>query len=426
MIQVKCAAAGGVLTGDDLAKYEAALLVDHTVSVRVSLYSQNEDFDVQLLGTKSDISFLGGQVDIDTTTGGTTGQAPWRKLSLSLLDQRNLLHVAEFDSPADYAIWADTFIHVERGDWVSDFGDFAWCPCFFGPVTKFSRSGAEVDIEAQGKELLSLAPYVLMRSITITRGRKITGAIQDLLEPMGEASGNFSLGGSSAKVKTKQQVPRLQSAWIEVRKLAKQVGAANVLWYDGLGQLRMESKPKPKAANAMWAFKAGDLGDLLTVPDESYDFTAFANYSEVTGAAPTKKVPQPHAAIAISADEGLSPQKLSRNGKDRYAVISATNTTVKTQAEAASQAKEALEQVDDFGQDAQFDCLPIPHLEEKDWVTVQTSNGKDLLIQMNKWTIPLDGSQMTVGVHRQGQWTSKLKPKRVPRVRYKKPTRHHH
>ncbi len=46
---------------------------------------------------------------------------------------------------------------------------------------------------------------------------------------------------------------------------------------------------------------------------------------------------------------------------------------------------------------------------------------------MNKWSIPLGGDSMSVGLHRAGAYTKRLKPVRgLARKHVHKPTKHHH
>jgi len=424
------------LSAAQLKQYSTALRSSHAVRVRVSLMDGDENHAAEFATTSGDdrcpISVIGGQVDIDTTAGAS---ASIRKLTLSLVDPKRKLAVG-LNTPGDYAVWANTFLRVERGDFVRGLdgsrgaGGYVYCPVFTGPILTFERKWPEVTITATGKEYLAQAPYGVPTSITIKKGTNVRTAIVTLMTALGES--NFALTRTTQTIGgTDVVVPAFAAIWPVCLKFAALAGLQ--LFYDGSGALRMEPRNK---TNTVWAFNANpSTGMLLSAPDVVYDFTggqalggqvsagsgAFANYVDVTGRAPTKTVPQPHAVATAAASNDLSPQALARHGKPRYAIIAQSNSTMSSQADAQSTADKIFDAAIELATTATFDAMPVPHLEEYDWVTVESGDGDLLSVQMNKWSIPLGADAMTVGALRQMAYTKGLRAPRVARKRY--PTR---
>lgn len=420
------------LSNSQLALYSTALRNDHTVSCRVSILDGSENHKAAFTTNPGDdscpIAVLGGQVDIDTTSASSS---PIRKLTLTLLDPKRKLAVG-LNTPGDYAVWANTFLRIERGDYVHGIG-YVWCPVFTGPIQTFERVWPEVTITAVGKEYLAQAPFGILTSQTIKRGTNVRTAIQNLLTPLGET--NFAMARTTATIGgTDVVLPAFHPAWPLCQRFAALAGLQ--LFYDGMGALRLEARDK---TNAVWKFDMSATGMLLSAPDVTYDFTggqplggqisagsgAFANYVDVVGKAPSKNlVAQPHAAETVAANNDLSPQALGRNGKPRYAIISQSNTALVSQSAAATLAAQILKNSLEVGASAKFDCMPVPHLEEYDWVTVETNEGDLLPVQMNKWSIPLTADAMSVNALRQMAYTQSMRPKRVARKRYVAHTTH--
>ena len=382
------------LSASELAAYHRALKYSRSVRCQVTLHNRNEEAIASLTLPESWV--LGGQVDVDVST------FPRRQLDLSVLDPKRKL-VLQADAPSELSIFASTFVSVEREDWVEELGGYVSCPVFWGPVTRFARNHPEITIEAGGKEMLALAPYLLLAGHNLNKGLKVTTGIKRVLDAVGET--RYQMPSVSKTLTHKMTIPRWSEPWLIAEKLARV--ADRKIFYDGRGKVRLEARNK----NSVWSFLPGEESMLLDVPDVSYEFTAFRNYVDGTGGIPRKGKTKAHAISTLKASHPLSPAALARNGVPRYAVEAFEESQVLRTAVMQEMTDLRLKRLAELGIDAQFVALPVPDLEEWDWITTQGTEG-NVTVQMKRWTIPLGSDSMPVGQNRVQRWKMNIKHRR--------------
>jgi hypothetical protein len=208
--------------------FEDKLSEDHRIRVRVRILNRDEKPIASLTAPSSRV--LDGQVLIDTTQDVT------RQLNgLTVLDPRGNL-VLDRDGPADVPLSPATMVAVEYGVLVEDWLDV---PVFWGPLTRFERSGAEVTIEALGKESLMLPPNVLGAAVTARKGVKVTEAILRVARAAGER--RLNIPNLKARLPEHFSVTGREPAWPRLQQLARSVDRQ--LFYDGAGRLRLRRLP---------------------------------------------------------------------------------------------------------------------------------------------------------------------------------------
>jgi hypothetical protein len=220
---------------------------------------------------------------------------------------------------------------------------------------------------------------------------------------------NFGMAGITQTLSHKLVVPRLADPWAHCKKLADTTNRH--LWYDGRGQLRLDQKPK----HEVYAFTLGANGNMLSIPDFTADFTTFHNYVDVVGGTPKKAKVKIHAAESAGGNNPLSSIALARRGTPRRAVDAINDSQILRKTTAQTRAKNQLSGDIEIGTDTEFDCLPVPFLEEHDWVTVETDTGGHTLTKLTKWSLPLSDDSMTVGNTRQMRYVKHLRPARAGR-----------
>lgn len=343
-----------------------------------------------------------------------------RSLAMTFVDPKRRLG---FDaaSPAKGALYADNMIRVERGVKVPGIG---WIdiPVFWGPVTNFERDSSEVTIEAQGKESLALDPHFATNGYMLKKGRRIDDAIRDVMDRMGETRYNMpdlpgrlanhraveaddepwdvvKFGWSSQKkvFHGKGKNRRGSKVDVEYGGLVKHAGHFYA-FYDGHGRLTV----RRRSGTALFTFKEGR--DLLSVPKVGFDVLNGRNHVVVTGGKITrgKKKIQLRGHATLHPGHPLSPYNIGRNGKARYMTEFVTQDGLKTQAAVNNVAQDVLASKSNGSLDLSFDALPMPFLEELDYVAVQT-NDYTMRIPLRSFTIPLTSDEpMTVGYTKGG------------------------
>ena len=368
--------------------YLAALTASHRIRVTVTIRDRNE----QPAKTIELPQMLTGAVQVDAS------QAVTRSLAMTYLDPANKL---TFDSanPAAGATYADNFISVVY----SVETELGWVdvPVFWGPVTGYSRAGAEVTVEAQGKESLALDPYLVVNGYNLHRNMLVGDAVAAVMGKIGEQ--RVKLGMVTGRLHNHRAVIRGHQPWQvcvggdsdangkPLPGLMSKAGGHPLLYYDGTGTLRA----KRRGGSPVYTF---DETSLLTRPGYTYDVLAARNRVYVEGGTPKGKPKKHYTGTAVLASgHPLSPKSLARNGHWRYLTTMAQNGSLTSDAACRAAAKIMLGQLSGQGIEASFDALPAPHLEEYDAVQMQTE-GYEFAFPLRAFAIPLTTDQpMTVG-----------------------------
>lgn len=377
----------------DKRLFEDALAASH----RIRLIVQIRDRDEVLVTELAEPRVLAGGVQVDGESEVT------RSLSLTLLDPGHKLH---FDAanPADAALYADNFVNVKYGVDVAGLG-WVDVPVFWGPLTDFNRTGAEVTIEAQGKESLGLDPHLVTRGYTLRKGTAVNKAVREVMGRLGEQ--RYSLGSRlPGRLHRSRTVVPGEAPWQVCvgggedasgklkPSLVSRAGGNRRLFYDGLGYLTARSA----GGNPVFTFRHD--AHVVSPPGYDYDVLAFRNHAVVTGGVPKHSKTHVRGEYALPAGHPLSPLSLARNGKPRYMTIFQDADSLKTRAACNARARALVTAVAYQGVSAQFEALPVPHLQEGDVVTLDMGEYQ-LTFALTQFTIPLtaDGT-MTIGFNR--------------------------
>lgn len=334
---------------------------------------------------------LEGQVNVDANASEST-----RSGTCVLLDPEHQLHF-DSDSPADGALFADRLIRLHYGirhpggKWVD-------VPILTGPVTKFDRDGARVNVEVQGKE--RLARGAAWRVKTYKKGTRKSAVIRDLLEQTGERHFGFTADERNAKLGSNLTLHHESVPWEVAKKLALSMGLH--LYYDGRGRCQLRGHP----GTSLWTFNDGDGGEVMTAPKVSFDISGVKNAVRVVGKKPKGAKTKVKGVAVADPQHPLSPARLGRNSEGLFLGEFIDDSSIGTDAEAHRVAEARLKTLLLELVDVAFDSRVIPHLDEGDLVTVKTSEFT-MGTRLTKFSIPLTASgTMSVG------YLKRIKPKR--------------
>lgn len=366
------------LTATERGAYERALRSSHVRRIDVDVLT----LDGEVL-SKIDPVLLGGQVNVDLDAEVT------RSASLQFLDPRHALNF-DTDSPDDGALYADRMIRVRYGVHVEALGRWVWCPVFVGPVTKLSRAGDVVQVEAQGKE--ALVRGAIWRPLTLKKGAKVTDAIRTLMRDRGGET-QFDFPDLSQRLPKARSLDRLVEIWATALSLAR--GVNRQLFYDGAGRLVLRALP----GSVVYTFSAGTGGDVLSDLNVSYELGDVKNVVEVKGQPPKGKKDRVRGVAVAPASHPLNPARLGRKDAPRYLVETIEDSSIRTDKAARERAEAILEDRLREVVTVTFDSLPIPHLDPGDLVRVKTDE-LAVTFRVRQFSIPLssDGAPvMPVG-----------------------------
>lgn len=371
------------------AQYEAALVSSGKRRVTITI----RDHDEKKILDLTPPAVLEGAVQVDAT------QAVTRSLSMTFLDPNHKLQF-DYASPARGALYADNFISIDYGVYISATDSWVDVPVFWGPLTDFNRNGNEVAIEAQGKETLGLDPHLVRNGYTIHRGVLVSNAIKNVMNRIGET--RYNLETVSGRLHKHRAVVPGEAPWEVVAgggvdsgggnkpPLVSKAGGHAMLYYNGVGRLTHRSRNQ----NTAWVFTTDQL---LTQPGFHFDILNMRNHVEVKGGTPKKSKKHFRGTATLPDINPLSPFALRRNGQPRYLVEFFESDSLKSDAACRAQAESILAAKSSEGVEASFDCLPIPHLEEWDHVTLN-GPGYSVNFPISTFTIPLTtDAPMTVG-----------------------------
>lgn len=252
---------------------------------------------------------------------------------------------------------------------------------FTGPIFDFDRTGAEVHLVAHGFDEQGLGEAVHGRTFP-AKGSKAV-ALRWLADQWGDPS---LVVPNLGTFPDKFTVAASDQLWPRAQKIVRSAGRQ--LFHDGRGKLILRTKP----ARAVLT-----LGPATLLSPVSIDRNPeFKNRWEIVGAKPKGKKQPVKAHSQLPKSNPLSPQRLARGGAPLYHVHREENTAFKTVAACQKRANElrddSLRTVSNYS----VDCLPMPHLDELDLVTVHSPE-RTVLVRATQWTLPLGDAPMTLG-----------------------------
>jgi hypothetical protein len=376
------------LTPNQREAFEASLLDSHRIRIGLSIHDQDER-EIDTIRGK----LLSGSVQVDAA-GEVT-----RSLALELLDEERSMRF-EPNSPADGALYVDRFIGVTYGVEVVALERWVDVPVFFGPLTKVDRRGPIVRVEAQGKERLLLAPHYATQGYSVRKRTRVDDAIRQVAGKAGEEK--FALPDMGVRLRRARGVGPESEPWKVIKGgevtakgktlpgLIDSAASSNLVpFYDGRGYLTARRRDAP----TVFTFK-GDA--LLDEPTVEYDVSAFRNTVIVRGGKKGKKG-RAGGRASLPGAHPLSPRSLARHGDPRYLTEFVEADGLKTDQKCRRRAEELLAKLSTEGVKASFNCLPVPHLEENDEVTLRTPEAS-VTFSVREMTIPLTAStSMSVG-----------------------------
>jgi hypothetical protein len=248
-------------------------------------------------------------------------------------------------------------------------------------VTKVDRNSVWLSIEAQGKELIALAPSWKMK--TYKRGAKKTSVIVDLLRNFtGETK--LSIPDLPSKTTSDIAISNDTKPWEVAKNLASSMGYQ--LFYDGRGTAVMRPIPRTPI------FTFSDFGDGALVLDKAqigYDLSSIKNTVLVIGTTTQgKKKVQIKVVRTAPNNHPLSAVNLGRNGVPRYLFEKIEDENINSVAEATAVANSRLDQLLLEPISVTFNSAPAPHLEPADVYRISTPEyGMNAVI--HQMTIPL-------------------------------------
>lgn len=362
------------------AEYEETLVTSHSIRVTVIVRNRNEDV---IAAIRPEV--ISGSVKVDALASVR------RSLSMVFLDPG---HKLAFDSanPSIMALFADNFLEVKYGVHLPTSDVWVDVPVFWGTVTGFSRRGPEVTVEAQGKETLGLEPHLVTSGYTLRKGTSVKTAITSVMNRLGEE--RVALGMITGKLGKARAVIPGEAPWKVVQEFERLAGGNMLLFYNGAGQLTA----KNRNASSSWTF----TDDQITSrPGFTYDVLAFRNHAEVKGGVKKGSKRIVRGEYSLPPSHPLSPSSMARNSARRFMSTFEEVDSLKTDAACRARAKQIVEAAAFEGIEASFDCLPVPHLEELDVVTLRTED-YSISFRLNSFTLPLtadSGMQVGSGFH---------------------------
>ncbi len=367
-----------------LAAYEAQIATHHRMRVRIELRDLDHDFVASLTGSRLD-----GSVQVQADSEGAT-----RSCSLSLFDPTDQLGLGTGGS----GVTPNRMLQIWRGAFVEDLNKWVDVPVFCGPISKPSRDGDTLSLEAQDKASMADS---YAQPMTVKKGTNMMTAVRQVMtRACGET--RFRLSSTSRKLSKDLNVSRDQNPWQLVRRICRALGW--VCFYDGGGYLVC----RPKSSTTAFTFRAGVGGTLTSGVQTGYWDNEIRNQAIVLGATVSKTVIK--AVATIGAGNPFSPESLKRGGVRRFIPEIVEDSSISTFSEAMEVAQRTVLQLAAQQTTADFESLPVPHLQEHDiFAVVDPLTGQSTKARLAETTIPLtvDGMQ-SVGR------TSRSKRSRIP------------
>lgn len=342
------------------------LATQHRIDIIVELMdlSHNHSGDISK-------TLLSGQVNIDTTADTAT-----RSATLELLDPTFKLKLDD-DAPNDGSLYFTRMVKITYSIATPDRSERYFIPIFCGPITKVDRTGAIVDVEAMGKEIL--ASDNVWRGKTYKKRLKKTDVIEAIMRAAGEAESKMQFVHRKTLMGHNVSSTRKVTFWSLARKIAGSMRLQ--LFYDGRGVLILRRRP----SRTVHTFNGQTMVSEAQI---GYDNDEDYNAVLIIGGKPKgakKKLTYRHVAPKTSA---LSPDNLGRNGTKRYIPLIIEDDSIKSRKAAKARAKRELAEALRQDIEVTFDALPMPFLEEDDLCNFRTQTAAGSF-RLQKMTIPL-------------------------------------
>ena len=326
-----------------------------------------------------------------------------RLLTLDLADPTGSL---EFDpaSAADDALWLNNQLQITASVWVESVGDHVECPYFTGPIHRLWRDGGVVHVDAHSKERRMLRP--LWSPLFISRDTTKVDAIRQILAQAGETL--FALPTGTELLATSVSLARGDRPWRYAQAIAKSMNMQ--LYYRGDGYAALRELPN----EPVFSFTRVDEntedttlgdGDVAGAPRVWFELGAqFANTVEILGAPPLANKPRVRGVAYAPEDHPLSRENMATDPtRVETGVLVASH--VVPQCRNDDQAKDIAQALIDehlLGVTrARFDATPFYHLEEGDFVQLDTPT-TTVPYRLDRFGLPV-GTRgrhvMTVGYH---------------------------
>lgn len=321
-----------------------------------------------------------------------TNRTPRRVLSLTLFDPDEVISFEPDDG--EMPIYLSRMVRVYDEAWVPSLQEWVGPPVFTGPFVDFDRDGANVALVAHSKDELGMGD--LGQGRTFAKKANAVWVIKELLIAAGETSGGSilvepgdpippnPLGGIPSSKRTlgeKITLTRQSKPWTEAVKIARDINRELV--YDGMGLVHLRSKP----STARLTIPRTALASAVRL---ERDPAGLKNRWIVLGAKPSGPKKRPFADVRLPRKNKSSGESLGRNGRPRWQ-IEPDEGNYKTNKACVRRAEElrdaAAAEVDNYT----FDCLPLPHLEEWDYVLAESPQGT-VKVRLREATLPLGGS----------------------------------
>lgn len=367
---------------DDVPKatYLDTLSHTHQRRIRVKVLDLNHRKLAHLEGE----SILDGQVTINVERRGECS----RVALLRLFDPTRSIGW-EPDSPSSLPLHLKRMVQVYYDVLVPGYG-WVSCPVFCGPVVEVDREGAEVNVVAEGKERLALGSFG--RAHTWKKGRKTVEVIAEILELAGEAASRIHLPNLPHTLPQTLNVRRTEKPWVQARKLARSLDRE--LFYDGRGHVRLRFAPNSSTFTVDEDFLRGPV--RIDRPK-----LEFHNRWLVLGAKPKGAKKRVSADVALPASHALSGQSLARGGEPFWKIREEDRSQIKTAARCREIAERLRDEKIHAAADISFDCLPLPFLEEYDFVKAVDPLTGPCRVRVKQATLPLHQGDMTIGAVKQ-------------------------
>lgn len=351
------------------------LVSHHTIKVKVQILDMNHNY----VGDVSN-RLVEGQVDIDIDAAIT------RSLKLVLLDPTHALHL-DSNSPDEGALFMDRMIRVIYTV-INPTGTFsADIPLFCAPIRKLDRTGVLLNIEAHGKEVLSL-PQIWWGK-TYKKGTRKTSIVYSLLYDSGERK--LSIPARSDTIPYNISIGATNSRWGMAKHVA---GSLNQqLSYDGRGYAVLRPWPQLTVFNFTESVIKSD-------PQVGFDLSDVVNAVQVIGGIPKGSKTRIQYKMVAPIPHPLSPLKLGRAGYGLYLpkVIQDDNILSVVQARAIAWRELQMGLLQSISVAA--DSLPIPLLEGGDICRLSTPE-YSCAFRFTKGSIPLTAKgSMAIGYNK--------------------------